>query len=198
MQLLGYVLALLLAWLTPEPPAVSRLASPAFRDREAASRALRSRLTYAVAVRLTLRPPADAEARYRVQRLLAEYWHVWDGDKPWPYIDALNPVHLCTPPNLAGVESYLRRVQPSHRDRMLDDYRAATGLLVADLRWLPPQFVRALLREMGGPVKTPLAEALAYRRMPGSPSTWVMTTVRQADGTFRQELRPATRQEPPK
>jgi len=179
--MLYHLLLWILAALAPEPAAVSRLAAPRFRDREAASRELARELSWPVAVRLALRPPRDPEVRVRVERALRGYWSAtWPADRRLPYIDALNAVNLCMRPNLPLVDRYLApHAMNSWGDFQI--YRDATGDLVADLKaaLVPPRVIRWLLVEMerrsdlwdalGRPRDMPVGRAAGWRRMPQPP-----------------------------
>lgn len=213
MCLLCYLLALLLAWLTPTPRGLlERMASPKFIVRQAAAKELESRLTYGLAVKLTVVPPANADARYHARRVVDAYWRSVEPVGAWPYIDALNPTSLCNSPNAPVVTRYLALARGAGlaHSGVYGDYRAAAVLWVEDLRrlFVPPRVIRAVLAEMAWrsdlydalsmPVGYKVADTAKYRRMPGSPATWRMVSVPQADGTLRQELRPVETAEPPK
>ncbi len=159
----------LIALFTPEPSLVG-LASPKFAVRQKASAELQARMTWPLAVRLTITPPSDPEARYRA-RLAITAWYraqVWDYKRPWPYIDALNSITPCEPPASAITVRYLTATYPDAdpwRSYKLRDYRTATGLLVADLRedLVPPQMIRWLLAYMD---RESIAWDARQRRMP--------------------------------
>ncbi len=206
MYLLIYLAALLLAWLTPSPKAMlERLAAPRFAVREQASRDLQNCMTYGLAVKLETHPPAQPEARLRVRNALAAYWQVLPPGQDVPYIDSLNQKCLCS----GDVHPIALRYLVMARSRGLSypgqwgEYRAATLLWVAELQrsCVPPRLIRWTLAEMGWrselyaalgcPPGVKIDDVAQYRRMPGSPANWVMTSVwNPKDGTFHQELRP--------
>jgi hypothetical protein len=146
------LLLLLIAAVTPGPD-LRALASPDFRTRERAQQALTRALDWPLAVRLTLAPPREPEARYRA-RLAVQSWYrgqTWEPSRPWPYIDALNAHQPCEIPNTEFVAHYLARARwaPGCYGS-LADYRCATALLVDDARQslVPPSAIRGLLLRM--------------------------------------------------
>ena len=151
---------LILAFALSPDPSVAALGAPKFADREKAQRALQGRMTWALAVRLEWVIAArregasdvSPEAARRVQRLVEAWWTAaYPAPEKCPYIDSLNTVKLCWPPDCALVRHYLARVGDGHeRSPSYLAYRHATWLMLQDLRRLhvPPALVRPLLTYM--------------------------------------------------
>ncbi len=171
------LLLLLLALLTPKVE-LSNLSSPSFKLREQASKQLCQQMTWHTVVRLRFTPLANLETRRRVESALDIYYsQVWENNRPWPYIDALNTKKPCHAPETIFVHDYLRRARLDlySYQKQFEDYRHATKLMVTDLRrlCLPPILIRDLLLHMEeSSVEYDRAAAallLKYRQMPQPP-----------------------------
>jgi hypothetical protein len=149
------LLALLLALVVHVPAdLLARLDSPSFRVREQATRDLRDRLTWPVALHLSLDPPSRPEARARALALVEEYFAIAIDPRRAPHIDALtNPA--CSGCQGKFTEHYLARAMAAGKLEWMGEdnlryFRHATVLLVMNLCAcrVPPALIRAVLRVM--------------------------------------------------
>lgn len=147
--------ACLLLLLSPND-AVARLDHPSFAVRYSADRELRSRMTWAMAVRLELCPPMlGAEGRRRLRYAIEDYYSVAYTLDAMPHIDTLsNPA--CNGCRCPLTQRYLDLANALATPGLFSpttnctSYRLATALMLDDLRRLriPPAYVRGLLAVM--------------------------------------------------